>query len=176
MISGLPTERFVFEGFLPRTGRARQQRLAEIAAERRTIVLYEAPHRIARTIADLAVACGDDRRVAVARELTKLYEDVQRTTLGDLDLGEPRGEYVIVLAGKPEPTDPPDDDVLRDALRTELEAGHGTKAAPRRWQSATASPSARPTPSPSTSEPPSIQPSRSRAGAGPQPRSVPSIA
>jgi 16S rRNA (cytidine1402-2'-O)-methyltransferase len=129
VISGLPTERFVFEGFLPRTGRARQQRIAEISAEPRTIVLYEAPHRIARTIADLAVACGDDRRVAVARELTKLYEDVKRSTLGDLDLGEPRGEYVIVLAGKPEPTEPPDDDVLRDALRTELEGGHGTKAA-----------------------------------------------
>ena len=72
----------------------RRKRLAEIAAERRTVVLYEAPHRVVRTIADLAEACGPDRPVAVARELTKLYETVVRGTLGDVELGEPRGEYV----------------------------------------------------------------------------------
>ena len=80
--SGLPTSRFVFEGFLPRSGPDRRTRLAEIAAEPRTIVLYEAPHRIVRTIADLTEACGPDRQVAVARELTKLYETVVRGTLG----------------------------------------------------------------------------------------------
>ena len=99
--SGLPTSRFVFEGFLPRSGPDRRTRLAQIAGEPRTIVLYEAPHRVVRTIADLTEACGPDRAVAVARELTKLYETVVRGTLGDIELGDPRGEYVIVLGGAP---------------------------------------------------------------------------
>ena len=68
----------MFEGFLPRAGRARAERLAELAGERRTIVLYEAPHRVLRTMADLAAALGADRAVSVARELTKLHETVVR--------------------------------------------------------------------------------------------------
>ncbi len=99
--SGLPTARFVFEGFLPRAGRARTERLAELAGEPRTIVVYEAPHRVVRTLADLAAALGADRRVSVTRELTKMFETVVRSTLGDVDVGEPRGEYVIVVAGAP---------------------------------------------------------------------------
>ena len=98
-ISGLPTDRFVFEGFLPRKGRERATRIAEIAAETRTSVIYEAPHRALRTLADLRDACGDDRMVVVTRELTKLYETVVRGPLGTIDIGEPRGEYVFVLAG-----------------------------------------------------------------------------
>ena len=78
VVSGFDTTRFVFEGFLPRSGRERHARLAEIAAEPRTMVLYEAPHRIDAPSTDLAEACGPDRRVAVARELTKLYESVWR--------------------------------------------------------------------------------------------------
>lgn len=97
--SGLPTTRFVFEGFLPRSGRARKERIADIAGETRTVVLYEAPHRIERTITDLRAACGDHRPVAVARELTKLYETVVRGTLSSIELGTPRGEYVVVLGG-----------------------------------------------------------------------------
>ena len=81
--SGLATGRYAFEGFLPRKGSGRSGRLAEIAVERRTTVLYEAPHRVARTLADLAGACGPDRRVAIARELTKLHEEVWRGSLGD---------------------------------------------------------------------------------------------
>ena len=124
-ISGLPTERYVFEGFIPRSGRDRSKRLSEIAAEHRTVVLYEAPHRIVRTLADLADTCGPERPVAVCRELTKLYEQVIRGTLGDLDVGEPRGEYVIVLG--PAPADGPiADDTIREALRDEL-AGGSTK-------------------------------------------------
>ena len=76
VVSGLPTGRFVFEGFLPRKGSSRRERLAAVSAEPRTAVLYEAPHRLARTLEDLAAACGPDRRVVVARELTKLYEQV----------------------------------------------------------------------------------------------------
>lgn len=121
-ISGQPTDRFVFEGFVPRSGRDRSRRLAEVAAEHRTVVLYEAPHRIVRTLTDLTEVCGPERPVAVCRELTKLYEHVIRGTLGDIDVGEPRGEYVIVLG--PAPADGPvTDDTILAALRTELAAG-----------------------------------------------------
>jgi 16S rRNA (cytidine1402-2'-O)-methyltransferase len=127
-ISGLATERFVYEGFLPRSGAARAQRLAELADEPRTIVLYEAPHRIERTVDDLADALGDDRRVAVCRELTKLHEEVVRGTLGSLDLGTPRGEYVLVVEGRPTAA-AADDDTIRAALRAELAAGATTRDA-----------------------------------------------
>lgn len=128
VISGLPTSRYVFEGFLPRSGADRTHRLADISTERRTIVLYEAPHRIERTVRDLLEVCGPDRRVAVARELTKLHEEVVRGTLGDIALGEPRGEYVVVLDGAPAP-DAPDDDTVRAELRLELERGSSTRDA-----------------------------------------------
>jgi 16S rRNA (cytidine1402-2'-O)-methyltransferase len=128
-ISGLPTARFVFEGFLPRSGRDRAARLAEIAAEPRTIVIYEAPHRIARTLADLRQACGDDRQLVVCRELTKLYEEVVRGTLGSIDVGQPRGEYVVVLAGRPPDDRVIDDDAIRDELRAALDAGSSKKDA-----------------------------------------------
>jgi 16S rRNA (cytidine1402-2'-O)-methyltransferase len=127
--SGLPTGRFVFEGFLPRSGRAREQRLADLAGERRTIVVYEAPHRVVRTLADLAAALGGDRPVVVARELTKLWETTVRGTLGDVELGEPRGEYVLVVAGAPDRDAPPDDDAIRLALRAELTGGATTRDA-----------------------------------------------
>jgi 16S rRNA (cytidine1402-2'-O)-methyltransferase len=123
VISGLPTSRYVFEGFLPRSGKERSNRLADVAAEQRTVVIYEAPHRIQRTLHDLADACGDDRHVAVARELTKLYETVTRGTLGTIDIGDPRGEYVIVLAGRASTDEPPDDDTIRTALQAQLDAG-----------------------------------------------------
>lgn len=128
-ISGLATGRYVFEGFLPRSGRERVQRITELADERRTIVLYEAPHRIERTVADLADALGGDRRVAVCRELTKLYEEVRRGTLDSIELGTPRGEYVIVLEGRPADTGPVDDDTIRAALRAELDEGATKKDA-----------------------------------------------
>ncbi len=127
--SGLATGRFVFEGFLPRSGSGRSARLAELATERRTIVVYEAPHRVVRTLADLAAALGPDRPVAVARELTKLWETVVRGTLGDVELGEPRGEYVLVIAGAPDASAPPDDDEIREAVRGELGGGATTRDA-----------------------------------------------
>jgi 16S rRNA (cytidine1402-2'-O)-methyltransferase len=128
-ISGLPTSRFVFEGFLPRSGRERSARLAEVADEPRTVVIYEAPHRIERTLADLRAACGDDRAVAVCRELTKLYEEVVRGTLGEIAIGAPRGEYVVVLGGRPVDTAAVDDDRIRNALRAELASGSTKKDA-----------------------------------------------
>lgn len=115
VVSGLPTSRFVMEGFVPRSGRERTARLAEVAAERRTVVIYEAPHRVARTVADLVAACGGERRVVLARELTKLHEDVWRGTLAEaaahLAATEPRGEYVVVLAGAEPPAAASDDDI-----------------------------------------------------------------
>jgi 16S rRNA (cytidine1402-2'-O)-methyltransferase len=105
--SGLPTARWVFEGFLPRKGAARAERLAELAAERRTIVLYESPHRAARTLADLAGALGAGRRIAVGRELTKLHEEFVRSTLSEAaawaEAKEPVGELVLVVEGAPPP-------------------------------------------------------------------------
>ena len=105
VMSGLPTARYAMDGFLPRTGSERKIRVAEVASESRTTVLYEAPHRLVRTLADLSFACGPSRRVVLVRELTKLYEDVWRGTLGEAlehtAVLEPRGEYVLVLDGAP---------------------------------------------------------------------------
>jgi 16S rRNA (cytidine1402-2'-O)-methyltransferase len=130
--SGLPTGRFAFEGFLPRKGSGRTQRLAVVAAERRTVVLYEAPHRLLRTLGDLAHACGPTRRVAVARELTKLHEEVWRGSLAEAveraTAAEPRGEHVLVLAGAPEP-EAPGDDAIRAALDATRRAGATTRDA-----------------------------------------------
>lgn len=118
--------RFSFEGFLPRKGAARASRIADIAIRDVATVLYESPHRVASTVADLADACGGDRRIALCRELTKMHEETWRGTLADaathVDLGEPRGEFVLVLA----PAEPPaevTDEVLRAALSDEMEAG-----------------------------------------------------
>ncbi len=131
IVSGFDTTRFVFEGFLPRAGRERAARLAMMAAEARTTVIYEAPHRIERTVVDLAEACGDQRRVAIARELTKLYETVWRGTLEaattHVRTTAPRGEYVIVLEGAPRPGAVSDDEI-RSALRAALD-GHSRKDA-----------------------------------------------
>ena len=124
--SGLPTSRFVFEGFLPRKGSGRAQRLAALAGEQRTLVLYEAPHRLARTLADLVAALGGSRRVAIARELTKLHEEVWRGTLDEAvaraELVEPRGEHVLVVDGAPPPADV-DDAQIVSAIDERLAAG-----------------------------------------------------
>lgn len=124
--SGLPTQRFCFEGFLPRQGRERKERLSQIAAENRTVVLYEAPHRSRQTLTDLAVACGNDREAAVARELTKLHETVWRGTLGEAvswsEESEARGEWVIVVAGAPPAEDVTDDEIVA-ALMQRHESG-----------------------------------------------------
>lgn len=126
--SGLPTGRFVFEGFLPRSGAPRRERLAAVAAEPRTVVLYEAPHRIGRTLADLRAACGDERPAAVARELTKLYETILRGTLGSIDVGTPRGEYVVVLGPAPA-AEAVDDETVSRALDAALDRGLSTRDA-----------------------------------------------
>lgn len=121
--SGLPTERFVMEGFLPRRGQERIDRLTDIAAEHRTIVLYEAPHRIVRTLSDLTEICGGDRQISISRELTKVHEETIRSTLAELHLEEPRGEYVIVIAGRPREQQTITEESIRNALEEALSRG-----------------------------------------------------
>lgn len=125
--SGLPTGRFTFEGFLPRTN-DRRARIAEVAAETRTVILYEAPTRLLATLTDLQKVCGETRRAAVAREVTKKFEEFVRGTLPEIaarfKANPPRGECVIILEGaseKPLAAAPPDADaLLADALKRGL--------------------------------------------------------
>lgn len=102
-LSGLPTRRFVFEGFLPVQKKERRERLSVLMREERTFILHEAPHKLKGTLSDLCEALGEGRRIALCRELTKLNEEVMRTTLGSAveyyAEHEPRGEYVLVIDG-----------------------------------------------------------------------------
>jgi len=106
-VAGLPTDRFVFEGFLPARGAKRRERLAALAGETRTLVFYEAPHRIGEALEDLAEAFGEGRAAVLCRELTKLHESIYRGSLGELraqaarDEQLARGESVLVVAGRP---------------------------------------------------------------------------
>ncbi|MGK4066260.1 16S rRNA (cytidine(1402)-2'-O)-methyltransferase [Rothia sp. HC945] len=106
-VSGLPSDRFAFEGFVPRKVSERRARLAELIGERRTMVFYEAPHRLAPMLGALVESFGDERRGVVARELTKLHEEVIRGSLGELfmwaDHHQVRGEIAVVVEGAPEP-------------------------------------------------------------------------
>ena len=104
--SGLPTGRFTFEGFLAMNKKNRRAHLEELVGERRTMIFYEAPHKLTATLDDLAAAFGPDRRISLCRELTKLHEEVRRTTLGEAVRwyaeNPPRGEFVLVVEGAPE--------------------------------------------------------------------------
>lgn len=120
-VSGLPTNRFVFEGFVPVKGKARQDRLSALQQETRTIVLYESPHKLKQTLQDLAQYLGRDRAVMLGRELTKFYEDFQYTTLeealGFYSKQVPKGEYTLVIAGKEETAEM---NLSVEEIRTEL--------------------------------------------------------
>lgn len=102
-LSALSTSRFVFEGFLPVPKKERKQRLEQLSVETRTFILYEAPHKLRTTLADLCSVLGGDRKIAICRELTKINEEIQRTTLFEAceiySSREPRGEYVLVIDG-----------------------------------------------------------------------------
>src|SRR5919204_1564597 len=106
VLSGLPSDRFCFEGFLPRRAGARDRRLAELAAEPRTMVFFEAPHRVLATLEAMAAAFGGERACALVRELTKVHEQVLRGSLAEV--GErlaaqgPRGELTLVVSGRPQ--------------------------------------------------------------------------
>jgi 16S rRNA (cytidine1402-2'-O)-methyltransferase len=121
-VAAMPADRFVFEGFLPAKSGARKAALAALAAETRTLVFYEAPHRLTESLADLAECFGAGRAASVGRELTKRFERVYRGTLGELaaqSLRDPdmtRGECVVIVGGAP--ADTGDEAAERDALRT----------------------------------------------------------
>ncbi|WP_459249251.1 16S rRNA (cytidine(1402)-2'-O)-methyltransferase [Streptomyces youssoufiensis] len=133
-VSGLPVDRFCFEGFPPRKAGERLSRLREVAAERRTLVYFESPHRVAETLSAMAEVFGADRRAAVCRELTKTYEEVKRGSLAELAAwaaGDVRGEITLVVEGAPEPG--PQDltpaELARRVAVREEEAGERRKEA-----------------------------------------------
>ena len=104
--SGLPTGRWCFEGFLSVNKKARREHLDALKGEKRTMIFYEAPHKLLATLRDLTAAFGEDRRISLCRELTKLHEEVRRMTLGEASAyyeeNPPRGEFVLVVAGAEE--------------------------------------------------------------------------
>ena len=134
-VSGLPTGRFTFEGFLAMNKKNRRTHLEELKGERRTMIFYEAPHKLLRTLEDLLAVLGD-REIAVCRELTKLHEEIWKTTLGEAvehyRANDPRGEYVLVMAGAPAGEDADAGLTLEQAAQRALELtgeGFGPTAA-----------------------------------------------
>ncbi len=132
-VSGLPTARFSFEGFLPAEKARRREALEELKEESRTMIFYEAPHRLRAALADLREAFGGDRRAAVCRELTKLHEEILRLTLAEAAAlyaeTEPRGEFVLVIAGREKTAPAPMEKEDAIALARELLAGGLSPAA-----------------------------------------------
>lgn len=143
-ISGLPTARFTFEGFLPQNKKQRAARLEELRTEKRTMIFYEAPHKLQATLAELCAAFGGTRRISLCRELTKLHEEVTRTTLqaaldGCADRA-PRGEYVLVLEGAQEETAEPDTEAALKRIAALLRQGVSRKDAAKQVASETGLP------------------------------------
>lgn len=134
-VAGLPCTRFVFEGFLPPRAAARQRRLAALRMECRTLVFYEAPHRIQATLADLERVLGAQRVAVLARELTKTFETVHRDTLAALrlwvaeDTNQQRGEFVIMVAGRMQSKEEAETSIALEHLLTVLLAAHSLKQA-----------------------------------------------
>jgi 16S rRNA (cytidine1402-2'-O)-methyltransferase len=137
-VAGLPSDRFVFEGFLPAKSSARRARLQALRAETRTLIFYESSHRVAESLADMAQVFGDARQAVVARELTKLFESVLDGALGELsprvaaDSNQQRGEFVLLVAGADEDADAArlvEGRRLFEMLRTELPPSRAAKLA-----------------------------------------------
>ena len=135
-VSGQATGRFVFEGFLPTNLRQRKERLDKLKGEERTVIFYEAPHKLRMTLGHLLETFGPDRSITLARELTKLHEEVVKTTLGAAveyyESNNPRGEYVLVMAGaSPEENQPqpPTLDQAAETARALMEGGMSASAA-----------------------------------------------
>ena len=127
-VSGLSTQRFTFEGFINTSGKNRSEHLESLRGEKRTMIIYEAPHKLVGTLNDLKGVFGGDRELSLCREITKIYEEAIRTTIdGALELYSripPKGEYVLVVKGKDEPSEP--EMTLEQALqRVEFYRGEG---------------------------------------------------
>lgn len=130
-VAGLPTDRFAFEGFLPAKATSRRQALTDLKAETRTLVFYESSHRIAETLQDLAIILGNERKLVVLRELTKLFETIYRGRTGELaekikqDATMQKGEFVLVVAGENSNSEPKQTELIElnqllDVLLEEL--------------------------------------------------------
>ena len=133
-VSGLPTQQFCFEGFLAVSGKTRREHLQRLQGETRTMIFYEAPHKLLRTLSDLRDTFGGEREITLARELTKLHEEIRVTTVGDASAyykeNPPRGEFVLVMAGA-QPC-PAQELTLDDAVglaRKQMAAGQSATAA-----------------------------------------------
>lgn len=133
-VSGLPTQQFCFEGFLAVSGKTRREHLERLRGETRTMIFYEAPHKLLATLRDLADAFGEDRKISLCRELTKLHEEVRRMTLGEAaayyEETPPRGEFVLVVAGAEEKADEGCTfEAALDLVRARMAEGLSTKDA-----------------------------------------------
>jgi 16S rRNA (cytidine1402-2'-O)-methyltransferase len=132
-VAGLPTDRWVFEGFLPRRAGERRARLAQLSGEARTLVLLEAPHRVVASLTDLADTFGADRPAVLARELSKTWEEVVRLPLAELAAWasgrEVRGEITLVIAGATSSSAAPDEDVLAALVAERMAAGDSRRDA-----------------------------------------------
>lgn len=146
-VSGQPTDRFVFEGFLPLKGKERTARLGAIQREERTVILYEAPHKLVKTLADLRDSLGEDRSITLGRELTKRFEELWRGTLAEaLDryrTEAPKGEFTLVIQGAPQADLPLSDEALRTELERLLRQGLSRAEASRQLAQATGQPKKR---------------------------------
>jgi 16S rRNA (cytidine1402-2'-O)-methyltransferase len=133
--SGLPTDRFVFEGFLPAKGQARRDRMEALAVESRTMILYESPHRLRQTLADLGDVLGIERPLTLARELTKLHEEFWRGTfaaaIDRYEQREPQGEFTLVIQGAPQSEPLLSESALKAELQQLLEQGLSRSQASR---------------------------------------------
>lgn len=131
-ISGMACGRFTFEGFLPVNKKERREHLEEVRGEKRTMVFYEAPHKLQRTLQDM-LDCWGDRKIALCREITKLHEECRRTTLSEavVHYGEhpPRGEFVLVIEGSTAVEEPPQEADLLEQVRALVEGGQPLMAA-----------------------------------------------
>ena len=136
--SGLPTGRWCFEGFLSVNKKARREHLDALEGEKRTMIFYEAPHKLCATLRDLAAAFGEDRRLSLSRELTKLHEQTLRMTLGEamryFDENPPRGEFVLIVEGAPDEPETEQSEEERlaaaaEAVRRRIEQGQTQKDA-----------------------------------------------
>lgn len=142
--AGLPTDRFVFEGFLPAKGQERQQRLEALKTESRTLILYEAPHRVRQTLQDLATVLGENRPIVLARELTKFHEEFWRGSIGDAiahhTQREPQGEFTLVVAGSQQQKPQLSDAAIKAELQSLLNQGLSRSQASRQLAELTSLP------------------------------------
>ena len=144
-VSGQDTARFVFEGFLPVPKKERRERLEFLQGETRTVIFYEAPHKLRGTLDDLCAAFGAERSITLCRELTKLHEEITKTTIGEAvryyEQNDPRGEYVLVMAGAPAAQAAAGEGTLPDAVATaRLLMAQGTPPAAAAKQAAKGTP------------------------------------